>query len=137
MGDVVRFHTIHKLTLMAHRPESYQRLGRLVASGKSMDRQEFQARYSSDFMAALSAIATPRRQANVLKHMLGYFKDTLDPADRRELLTLIESHAAGQVPLVVPLTLFAHHIRRRGVPYLADQTYLEPHPVELMLRNHV
>jgi len=137
MGDVVRFHTIHKLTLMAHRPESYQRLGRLVAAGKSMDRQEFQARYSSDFMAALSAIATPRRQANVHQHMLGYFKDTLDPADRRELLTLIESHAAGQVPLVVPLTLFAHHIRRRGVPYLADQTYLEPHPVELMLRNHV
>ena len=36
--DVVRFHTIHKLTLVAHRPESYQRLGRLVASGKSMDR---------------------------------------------------------------------------------------------------
>jgi hypothetical protein len=25
---------------------------------------------------------------------------------------------------VVPLTLFAHHIRRCGVPYLADQVYL-------------
>jgi hypothetical protein len=23
------------------------------------------------------------------------------------------------------------------VPYLADQVYLRPHPVELMLRNHV
>ena len=74
IGDVVRFHTIHKLTLMAHRPESYQRLGRLVASGRSMDRHVFQDRYASEFMAALGAIATPRRQANVLQHMLGYFK---------------------------------------------------------------
>jgi len=137
MGDVVRFHTVHKLTLMAHRPESYQRLGRLVASGKSMDRQLFQDRYSSEFMAALSVIATPRRQANVLQHMLGYFKQTLDGESRAELLGLIEDHAIGRVPLVVPLTLFGHHIRRCGVRYLADQVYLRPHPVELMLRNHV
>ena len=79
----------------------------------------------------------PRRQANVLQHMLGYFKQTLDRESRAELLGLIEDHAIGRVPLVVPLTLFGHHIRRCGVPYLADQVYLRPHPVELMLRNHV
>ena len=83
------------------------------------------------------SIATPRRQANVLQHMLGYFKQTLDRESRAELLGLIEDHAIGRVPLVVPLTLFGHHIRRCGVPYLADQVYLRPHPVELMLRNHV
>ena len=137
MGEVIRFHTIHKLTLMAHRPESYQRLGRLVASGKSMDRHEFQDRYASEFMAALSVIATPRRHANVLQHMLGYFKDTLDRESRAELLGLIGDHASGRVPLVVPLTLFGHHIRRCGVTYLAEQVYLRPHPAELMLRNHV
>jgi len=137
MGDVVGFHTIHKLTLMAHRPESYRRLGRLVASGASMDRRAFQDRYASEFMTALGAVVTPRRQANVLHHMLGYFKQTLDRESRAELLGLIEDHAIGRVPLVVPLTLFNHHIRRCGVPYLAEQVYLRPHPVELMLRNHV
>ena len=69
--------------------------------------------------------------------MLGYFKQTLDRESRAELLALIEDYAGGRVPLVVPLTLFVHHIRRWGVPYLADQIYLRPHPVELMLRNHV
>jgi uncharacterized protein YbgA (DUF1722 family) len=69
--------------------------------------------------------------------MLGYFKKTLDPDSRAELLAVIEEYAAERVPLVVPLTLFGHHIRRCGVPYLADQTYLHPHPAELMLRNHV
>jgi uncharacterized protein YbgA (DUF1722 family)/uncharacterized protein YbbK (DUF523 family) len=137
MGDVVRFHTAHKLTLMAHLSAAYQRLGRLMATGKSMVRREFQDRYSSGFMMSLRTIATPRRQANVLQHMLGYFKKTLDRESRAELLALIQDHASGRVPLVVPLTLFGHHIRRCNVPYLADQVYLRPHPVELMLRNHV
>lgn len=137
MGDIVRFHAVHKLTLMAHQPRAYQRLGRLVASGKSMVRRQFQDAYSSAFMAALGAMATPRRHANVLQHMLGYFKKTLDRESRAELLALIEDYAHERVPLVVPLTLFGHHIRRCGVTYLADQTYLQPHPAELMLRNHV
>jgi uncharacterized protein YbgA (DUF1722 family) len=88
-------------------------------------------------MTALGTIATPRRQANVLQHMLGYFKRTLDAESRAELLALISDYAAGRVPLVVPLTMFVHHIRRCDVAYLADQVYLRPHPVELMLRNHV
>lgn len=137
MGDVVRFHTAQKLTLMAHVPEAYRRLGRLVASGKAVARPAFEERYCSQFMEALGVIATPRRHVNVLQHMLGYFKQTLDRDSRAELLALIQDYAAGHVPLVVPLTLFAHHIRRQGVSYLADQVYLRPHPAELMLRNHV
>jgi uncharacterized protein YbgA (DUF1722 family)/uncharacterized protein YbbK (DUF523 family) len=137
MGDVVRFHTAHKLTLMAHKPDAYRRLGQLVASGASTPRGELQQRYASEFMAALQAMATPRRHSNVLHHMLGYFKKTLDRESRAELLALIEDYAAGHVPLVVPLTLLGHHIRRGEVSYLADQVYMRPHPVELMLRNHV
>ena len=30
-----------------------------------------------------------------------------------------------------------HHARRLDVEQLTGQTYLEPHPKELMLRNHV
>ena len=137
MGDVVRFHTAHKLTLMAHKPDAYRRLGQLVASGASTPRGELQERYASEFMAALQAMATPGRHSNVLHHMLGYFKKTLDRESRAELLALIADYAAGHVPLVVPLTLLGHHIRRGEVSYLADQVYMRPHPVELMLRNHV
>jgi uncharacterized protein YbgA (DUF1722 family)/uncharacterized protein YbbK (DUF523 family) len=137
MGEVVRFQTIHKLTLMAHQPQAYQRLGHLVGTGKTMARREFRESYASGFMAALAVVSTPRRHTNVLQHMLGYLKKTLDHESRAELLAVIEEYAREQVPLVVPLTLFAHHIRRCGVTYLADQTYLQPHPSELMLRNHV
>jgi uncharacterized protein YbgA (DUF1722 family) len=70
-------------------------------------------------------------------HMAGYLKKQLDSASKLELLSLIEEYRTGVVPLVVPLTLLRHHVRRGGVEYLLGQVYLEPHPRELMLRNHV
>jgi uncharacterized protein YbgA (DUF1722 family)/uncharacterized protein YbbK (DUF523 family) len=137
LGDLVRFHTAHKLTLMAHSPSAYRALGRLVAGARRQSRPLLEARYESGFMRALAVIATPRRHANVLQHMLGYFKRLLDDDARRELLSIVEDHRVGRVPLVVPLTLFKHHIRRLNVEYLAEQVYLDPHPRELSLRNHV
>jgi uncharacterized protein YbgA (DUF1722 family)/uncharacterized protein YbbK (DUF523 family) len=137
IGHVVRFHTIHKLTLMAHEPRAYQRLGRLVAEARTLARREFRESYSSGFMEALGTVATPQRHTNVLEHMLGYFKKTLDHDSRTEMLAVIRDYARRRVPLAVPVTLFARHIQRCGVTYLADQTYLQPHPTELALRDHV
>ena len=137
VGHIVRFHTAHKLTLMAHSPVAYRELGQLVAAAKQRPRAEFAEDYQSRFMDALSIVATPKRQANVLQHMLGYFSNAIDDDARNELLGLIEEHRQGLVPLVVPMTLMRHHVRRQKVDYLLGQTYLEPHPRELSLRNHV
>jgi uncharacterized protein YbgA (DUF1722 family) len=41
----------------------------------------------------------------------------------------------GLVPLVMRLTRIEHHVRRLWVAYLAGQTYLSPHPKELMLKK--
>ena len=121
---------------MAHSPEAYARIGRLVARAKDIPRPELRARYEQELMSALAIPATPRRHANVLQHMLGHFTETLSADERQELLGLIEEHRQGLLPLVVPLTLIRHHVRRLNVSYLLGQVYLDPHPRELMLRNH-
>ncbi len=136
-GELVAFHTAHKLVLLAHSTQAYTALGRLVAAAKSADRTVVGSRYAAAFMDALKAIATPRRHTNVLQHMAGYFKNTLDPPSRAELLSAIEDYRLGLVPLIVPITLLRHHVRVHDVRYLAGQIYLAPHPKELMLRNHV
>jgi uncharacterized protein YbgA (DUF1722 family) len=137
IGALVRFHTIHKLSLMAHSVTAYQSLGRLVANATSLSRNDLETRYTEAFMTALEPIATTRRHTNVLQHMAGYFKKQLDAASRAELAATIADYRAGLVPLVVPITLIRHHVRQHEVSYLADQVYLAPHPKELMLRNHV
>ena len=137
IGALVHFHTAHKLTLMAHSVPAYQALGQLVARAKAVPRVELSQRYTEGFMTALGTIATTRRHTNVLQHMAGYFKTLLDDASRTELSATIEDYRLGLIPLVVPITLLRHHVRHRHVSYLARQVYLEPHPKELMLRNHV
>jgi uncharacterized protein YbgA (DUF1722 family)/uncharacterized protein YbbK (DUF523 family) len=137
VGDLVRFHTAEKLLLLAHDPDAYRRLGRLVAGAKGLPRDEVRARYAETFMRAMARLAKAGRQTNVLQHMAGYFKDLLPADERRELQDAIADYRAGLVPLVVPLTLLRHHARKHAVAYLQGQTYLEPHPKELMLRNHV
>ena len=137
LGGLVAFHTAHKLQLMAHAPQAYAALGRLVAGAKALPRGEVRSRYEDGFMQGLKVIATARRNSNVLQHILGYFKRLLEAPSRAELLGLIEEYRTGLVPLVVPVTLVRHYVRLHGVRYLAGQTYLEPHPRELMLRNHV
>jgi uncharacterized protein YbgA (DUF1722 family)/uncharacterized protein YbbK (DUF523 family) len=136
-SDVVDFHTRHKLLLMAHSPKSYKTLGRFVAEGRKYPRQEFRACYEAEFMSALKVHATKGRHANVLQHMMGYFSDELDAASRQELVDVIADYRAGLTPLVVPLTLVRHYVRLHKAGYLAEQIYLNPHPKELMLRNHV
>ncbi len=136
-GQVVAFHTAHKLQLMAHSTVAYRELGRLVATLKQTPRAVFRKQYESGFMEALSQLASRGRNANVLQHAAGHMKKMLNSASRGELAELIHDYRKGLVPLVVPLTLVGHHVRCQDVDYLKGQVFLEPHPKELMLRNHV
>ena len=137
LGRVVAFHTAHKLQLLAHSPEAYRRLGRLVAGAKRLPRAALRQRYTREFMAALAVRATPRRHVNVLEHCLGYLRGRLDTSARAVLARSVADYRAGRVPLVVPLTLIRHQSERLEIAYLAGQLYLAPHPKELLLRNHV
>jgi uncharacterized protein YbgA (DUF1722 family)/uncharacterized protein YbbK (DUF523 family) len=137
IGDLVRFHTAQKFLLLAHSPKDFRELGRVVAQAKDFGRAALRTTYESQFMSALSKMATRAKNTNVLQHILGFFKRDLDAASRQELLNHIQDYRRGLVPLVVPLTLVAHHVRLLDVAYLRDQVYLHPHPKELALRNHV
>lgn len=132
---IVDFHTRHKLMIMAHSQQAYRELGRMVAGAGGEDPERFGERYIGAFMAALRTRATRRNHTNVLKHVQGFLKDSIDSADKQELNEVIERYRRGEVPLVVPITLLGHHFRRHPNAYMQRQVYLNPHPPELMLRN--
>ena len=136
MGDLVAFHTCHKLQIMAHTPTLYREMGTLVAHGNEVAWMELLQRYEVLFMKAMALYATVSKNCNVLQHIMGYFKKKLGPAEKGELLEVIDQYRHRLVPLIVPLTLLKHYVTRYGQQYL-QQHYLSPHPAELMLRNHV
>lgn len=135
--DLIGFHAAHKLQLMAHSPAHYRALGRLVADCKRYKAAELRETYADKFMEALRHRATVRRHVNVLQHIIGYFREHMDAVSRDELHRLVEDYRNGLIPLVVPLTLVRHYVLHFHVTYLSRQVYLDPHPKELMLRNHV
>ena len=125
------------MTLLAPHPEKYRELGRLVAGARKQGFASTLTRYGDRFMDVLRHRATRRRNTNVLQHLLGHLKRELDDDDRGELGDVIEEYRLGRLPLIVPITLLRHHFRRHGTEWVMGQTYLNPYPDELMLRNHV
>ena len=134
---LMQFHTIHKYLLLAHSPQQCEVLGRLVGQAHQHRPKELAHRYGELFMKALAVKATVRKHVNVLQHIIGHFKDRLGVHEKAELLAVIGDYHQELTPLIVPLTLIKHYVQIFDVGYIRDQVYLNPHPKELMLRNHV
>lgn len=136
-ANLVGFHTRHKLLILAHSPQIYREMGRLVAQGGESGAENGWNAYVALLARALAVQATSKKHVNVLQHIMGYFKKQLSADEKQELLEVMDSYARHFVPLVVPVTLLNHYVRKYEQPYLAQQYYLNPHPAELALRNHV
>lgn len=136
-AKLVDFHTRHKFLLLSHSEVHYRRLGRLVADAGKRDIDSLSREYFEILMDGLKRRATRRRHSNVLQHIMGYLKRSIDSGDKAELATLIDEYRKGDVPLIVPIKLIEHHFRRHPDDYVALQVYLDPHPAELGLRNHL
>ncbi len=136
-AHLIDFHTRHKLLLLAHSRAVYTEMGRLVAAETSLAGPELFARYQVLLMKAMRLRTTVKKHIDVLQHLLGYFKKELSADEKQELLEILDHYRNGHIPLIVPVTLINHYVRKYEQPYLRQQVYLNPHPIELQLRNHV
>lgn len=136
-GDIVAFHTRHKMLIMAHSQEHYRELGQLVARAGSMDMARLLADYETHLMAGLRQVASPGQHANVMEHLAGFLKRDLGAADKKELHDAIREYRLGRIPLIAPLLLLYHHLKHLRDDWLEAQVYLEPYPAELALRSSI
>jgi uncharacterized protein YbgA (DUF1722 family)/uncharacterized protein YbbK (DUF523 family) len=134
---LVDFHTRHKLLLLAHSPRHMRDLGKLTAQFDKRPLPEMYDGYQTLLLEALSLKTTAKKNLDVLYHLMGYFKRDLTADEKQELLEIFDYYRQGYVPLIVPVTLINHYVRKYDQPYLKVQYYLNPHPLELQLRNHV
>jgi len=136
LGALVAFHTQHKLLILSHSEKHYRALGKLVADGKKLPLMEVYRGYETLLMEALKLTTTIKKNVNVLQHMMGYFKEQLTRDEKQELLEVLKDYHKGFIPLIVPVTLINHYVRKYEEGYLSQQVYLNPHPIALQLRNH-
>lgn len=137
ISQLQKFHAQHKYIFMSHDQNTMRELGSLVANHQNNNITDICEEYIATMMQLLKKIATPKNHVNTLKHLQGYLKNYLDAADKEELGQINEQYRQGLLPLIVPITLLRHHFRRYPVEYINDSYYLNPHPKELMLFNHL
>ncbi|TDD74322.1 DUF1722 domain-containing protein [Actinomadura darangshiensis] len=135
--DLVAFHSRHKLQILAHDPSSYRDMGRIVAQAGRRPRQGLEAEYRRAFSEAFAVRPKRGRHANALLHVFSPLSANLDPTRRHDIVAAIESYQHGETPLSVPIALLRHHAEGEHVDYLAQQTYLDPYPADLLLRHHI
>lgn len=135
--DLIAFHAAHKYLILSHSSKHLRELGILVSNGKKYRRSVLFNTYFQVLAEGLKLTATKKKHRNVLQHMAGHFKKQLSSEEKQELQDVIKKYHLGLVPLIVPVTLIKHYVIKYEEHYLKQQYYLNPHPVELMLRNHV
>lgn len=136
-GRLVAFHEAHKMLILAHDERIYRELGRVVASFGQAPDEEVYVAYQRLFVAAFRKSATVARHINVLEHLFGHIKKKLSGPEKTEISASIEDYRQARIPLVVVISLLRFLVAAHAVEYVKGQLYLEPHPRELMLRNHV
>lgn len=134
---IIQFHSRQKYLLMAHHYEGYRELGRYLADAHDLPLEQVMQHYITRFMFHMASKATRKTHTNVLLHIMGYLKKEIDTECKQELLDSIEQYRQEHVHLVVPLALLKHYVKRYGSDYIRSQTYLNPHPHELGLRNYI
>ncbi len=135
-GGLVAFHTSHKLLLLSHSEKEYREMGRLVALAKELPVDELFSSYEKMLMETLKKRSTVNKHVNVLTHVFGHFKQLLGPEEKQQILEILDHYHQGLVPLIVPVTLLNFFVKKFRNEYLANQYYLDPHPLQLKLLNH-
>ena len=132
IGELVGHHAGQKLLLLAQSPEIYSELGRLVAEASEKDPDELEASYRQLTMEACREKVSPGRHVNALSHMLGYLREAEGETGYGALEKKIGQLSGGETCLFELLDEFRRLVKLHSIDYLLCQSYLEPHPAELL-----
>lgn len=134
---LIEFYSDYKYLVMAHDNEAYHGIGKLLSFLPAEELQERGKAFIRLLMATLKKPATRKKNTNVLMHIQGYFKKQLNADERKELTEVIHQYRQGDIPLVAPLILLKHHLKKHPDAYLQRQKFLTPYPDKLRLRNAI
>ncbi|MBE0495727.1 MAG: DUF523 and DUF1722 domain-containing protein [Campylobacterales bacterium] len=137
MGGLVQFHTVNKFLLQSKNEALYRDLGNVVANHEKFPFPDVLDAYGVLYKEAIACKSSVSKTRNVLEHMVGFFKKTLEKGEKELLHLMLEDYTQKIIPLIAPISAIALLAKRYNVDYLLEQTFLAPYPKELALRSHV
>ncbi len=130
--EIIDFHRKNKLLFMSYSQIYVRKLGRLVANPHKAPIEELMKEYKHIMNEMFLIDPLPPANVNVLMHAFGYFSKELSHQEKSFFLELLEKYRQGRIPLLVTQNLLKSWIIRFNNNYLAEQTFFEPYPEELL-----
>ncbi len=130
-AQLQNFHATHKSLFTAHDEGKTRELGRRLATCDATSLEDFSQEYIQEAMTLLTRPAGRGAHVNVLQHILGHFRETLERPARNALHFMLGEYAQGHVRLAPVRGLFYHHAQVAGSPWLSNQAYFSPYPIRL------
>ena len=106
-------HSEYTFWLPAHDQEAVRQLESLAAQSGTGDLDQIGHKYIAGVMRALAKPAERDDQVKALRHLAGYVSDQLDSGSQAELDETLTAYRRDELPIIAPLVLIRHHLRRR------------------------
>lgn len=131
-NDIIKFHTQNKLLLMSRSPVNLNKMGQILSNKKEQSLDDTKAVYKKLLYKTLAEIPKSSLNINVLMHAMGYFSEYLKHDEKYLFLTTLDEYKNERIPLLVCLNMIKMWIIHYNQEYLAQQTFFEPYPTDLM-----
>ncbi|KUJ71475.1 DUF523 and DUF1722 domain-containing protein [Thiomicrospira sp. WB1] len=131
------FHRQHKFLLQSKSEAIFREMGPVVAQATPQTLAHALTTYESLLHEALSQHSKRGAVINVLDHMFGFFKASLNAEEKAHYLETREEFRQGIVPMIAVIKVLQQFVRHYGSDYLSEQVFLHPYPAELALRSKV
>ncbi len=131
-GDLLDFHRKNKLLFLSYSQTYSRKLGKLVANSSKEPKDMLMEKYKRIMCEMLPIDPLPPANVNVLMHAFGHFSKDLNHQEKSFFLDILDKYRQGKIPLLVTQNLLKSWIIRFNNEYLADQTFFEPYPDDLM-----
>ena len=117
---------------MSYNQREMRAMGKIAGNQNNQPTEKVISEYEEHLHHALAK--NPRRSShiNTLMHGLGYFSKKLTAKEKAYFLDLLETYRNAKIPLSAILSVLESWIVRYDEEYLAQQTFFEPYPNELM-----
>lgn len=136
-AQLVDFHTSYKYLLQSKNEIVYRKLGNIVANHEKIDLKTQIELYVKLFKEAISYKSSAKKTANVLEHIMGFFKEDLSKEEKAHIKSLILDFKNKIIPLITVVSAFELLIQKYNKPFLQVQKFLFPYPKDLALRSDV
>ena len=132
MGELVEFHSAHKMLLMAYGQKELRILGSIVANHEKLSVDQVFSKYRKHLLNALLKPAQYTANINVLMHEYGYFSKKLSNQEKKLFTDSLKRYRNGKIPLSALLAVINAWIARFNETYLAKQIFFQPYPEDLI-----